>query len=123
MCKTTFMTLFVIIIVIIIVYTKILAFGDSLTHGFGTTHDSSYPAYLQEKSGLFEPSAKTELSLKTRVTELLFFVISIIPLSKTLPLSVVATATSVAFILVIIISIKSIYFMLVPFMNFTFIIV
>ena len=30
----------------------ILAFGDSLTFGYGAASDSSYPAYMQKKTGL-----------------------------------------------------------------------
>ncbi|PHQ65759.1 MAG: arylesterase [Sulfurimonas sp.] len=62
------MAFLVILIVAFMVYTKesrdslsenlldedsvILAFGDSITQGFGASVNTSYPAYLQEKSGL-----------------------------------------------------------------------
>lgn len=68
MSKTTITAIFVLIIIVILIFTKdyssnkqyatlkenavILSFGDSLTNGFGADYGHSYPDYLQKKTGL-----------------------------------------------------------------------
>jgi len=68
MSKTSIAALFVLIIIVILIFTKdysntkqyprlkdnavILSFGDSLTYGFGADYGFSYPDYLEKKIGL-----------------------------------------------------------------------
>ena len=68
MSKTTLLATFVLIAIVMLVVVKesqtdsnnivlkegsvIIAFGDSLTHGFGVEHEFSYPKWIQKKRGL-----------------------------------------------------------------------
>jgi len=67
MSKNVLITIFVVAVLIFTIFMKesreelsdnflnndstILAFGDSLTYGFGASQNSSYPVYLQNKTG------------------------------------------------------------------------
>ena len=68
MNKITLISISIVIALILIIYMKesgsvashkslkndslIVAFGDSLTYGFGAVSDSSYPSYIQNKTGI-----------------------------------------------------------------------